>query len=100
MSLRDRLSPVVLRQLTEADIVFCVNVATGERMIYHGLSLMKLIAAGLEGPAGLATLVARVALDYDTDEPEELAALCLVLKGHTDAVDTEDDGTDEGEDAE
>jgi hypothetical protein len=70
--------------IQKADIIIGVNKATGAESVFFGKSLLQIIAAGYEGKQGLRCMVARIPLDFGTDEPEMLAAACEVIKGSQD----------------
>jgi hypothetical protein len=89
MDLSDDVSREVIR---EADIIIGVDKVTGAETIFFGQSLLTLVEGGYEGPEGLEAKVLRVPVDFgaDSDEPEWLAAECLVVKGSQDFVDLEE----------
>ena len=72
----------------EADVVIGVNTSGNgsptDELVFYGRSLLQLIAGGYEGPTGLPLNVLRVPIDFENDDVEVLAALCLVEKGHHD----------------
>lgn len=72
-------------QIERADIILGVNKVNGNETVFYGASMLKLIAGGDEGPKGHPLNVLRVPLDFDSDDPERLAAACLALKGSCDA---------------
>jgi hypothetical protein len=82
--------PIFISQevMEQADVVFGINKASGERTVFYGKSLLDLIASGYEGRAGLPLNILRVPIDFATDEPERLAAALFLVKGMHDAKNT------------
>jgi hypothetical protein len=74
-----------LEEIRSADVVIGVDLKTGDETVFYGLSLLRLIAQGLE-PEVLGLKVLRVPIDWDTDEPKQLAAACVAVKGSHDAA--------------
>ena len=53
------------------------------KTVFYGKSLLELITHGYEGKGGKAKIV-RVDVNWNSDDPEKLAAACLAVKGHHD----------------
>ena len=68
------------REISEADIVMGVDRGSGREVVFYGQA--TLWTAGLGGPA-LRLRIVRVSIDF-ISEYEQLAAVCLALKGHYD----------------
>jgi hypothetical protein len=77
----DPQDPKLQRQVREAEIVLGINQATGVPTIFYGRALLARIAH--EGTT--AVKMTCIPLDYETDDPKKLAALCVALKGSCDA---------------
>ncbi|HSB77551.1 MAG TPA: hypothetical protein VLM91_02090 [Candidatus Methylomirabilis sp.] len=67
-------------EIEQADVIIGLNKANGVETVFYGLSLLTLISGGYEGPGGLRPTILRVPLDFNSDEPEWLAAACMTLK--------------------
>jgi hypothetical protein len=65
----------LVARIRPADVVIGVNAKTGEETVYFGLERSK------NHPGGR---VVKVPVDYDSDEPDLLAAACVTAKGSCD----------------
>jgi hypothetical protein len=83
----DPQDPKLQRKVREAEIVLGINQATGAPTVFYGRALLARIAH--EGTT--AVKMTGIMLDYETDDPQKLAALCTALKGSCDAP-TEEEG--------
>ena len=71
-----------------ADIVFGVSISDPDnREVFYGRDLLHLIA---DSGIGSKVAIAEIEIDWDTDDPEILAAVCLTVKGQE--VDSGRDG--------
>ena len=77
----DPKDPKLHRKVREAEIVLGINQATGVPTVFYGRALLARVAQ--EGAT--AVKMTGIVLDYDTDDPKKLAALCVKLKGSCDA---------------
>ncbi len=77
------------QEIEEADVIFGVDITTGEETIFYGESLLMLIASGYEGPKATACIVLRVDVDFNDGsmEPELLALTVKEVKGSCDYLD-------------
>ncbi len=74
-------------QIREADIIIGVNIATGAETIFFGPSPLQLTTAAYEGETEeLRPRIVRIPLDFESDEPEILAAACDAIKGRHDVT--------------
>jgi hypothetical protein len=78
--------------IERADVIIGVDMANDNKTLFYGRSMLKLIAEGYEGPQGVSLTVLRVPVDFNTDDPEWLAAACEAFKG---GCDIPEDGWDE-----
>jgi hypothetical protein len=81
------MSPESMVAFRGADVVLGVNVKTGATTVFYGRPRLKLIIASDRGPDGEWLRIYRIPINFDDDseEPELLAALCQVVKGHYDS---------------
>ena len=90
-------NPAMFPTLTEADLIFGVDVSTGSQFLVFGRELLQTIARG-----GMIRAVKGIVVEIDQDKPygelERLCALVQVIKGHDDYSPSET--IEEGEDEE
>ncbi len=83
-------------ELEKADVIIAVDTTNYSETIFYGKSLLQLAAYGYEisTDSGFPIYnVLRIPLDWDSDEPEVLADLCVTIKGSCDVVSVnQDDG--------
>jgi len=65
----------LLEQIRPAEVVIGVNLENGEEVVYFGREKLQ---TGVKGQ------VVKIPVDYDTDEPDLLAAACVTAKGSCD----------------
>ena len=65
----------LLARIRPADVVIGVDSQSGEETVYYGLQQLK---------AGAKGRVVKIPVNYDTDEPDMLAAACVTAKGSCD----------------
>jgi hypothetical protein len=65
----------LVERIRHADIVIGVNSRSGEETIYFGLKRLEIDAKGR---------IVKIPVNYDTDEPDLLAAACVTAKGSCD----------------
>jgi len=76
-----------------ADIIIGIDDTSHKETIFYGKSLLQLVAYGYEMPTESGFNILRIPLDWDSDEPEMLADLCVRIKGSCDVVSiNQDDG--------
>jgi hypothetical protein len=73
--------PENMRRLEAADVVFGVDVATAEKVLFYGREYFKRIVA--EGTAAPG-LIVEIPIVFESDEYEMLAGACVALKGRHD----------------
>ena len=82
--------------LEKADVIIAVDNTSYRETIFYGKSLLRLAAYGYEMSMGSGFCryhVLKIPLDWDSDEPEILADLCVTIKGSCDVVSiNQDDG--------
>jgi hypothetical protein len=69
-----------------ADLIIAIDNTSHKETIFYGKSLLQLMAYGYERPRGSGYKVLRIALDWDSEDPEILADLCVKIKGSCDVV--------------
>jgi len=65
----------LLARIRPADVVIGVNLHNGEETVYYGLEHLQTGAKGR---------VEKIPVNYETDEPDMLAAACVTAKGSCD----------------
>ena len=70
--------------IQDADIIFGVDTTDQSERIFYGKSWLTTLATDYKRLKGTAVRVLRVPIDWDSDEPEILGAMCMTLKGSCD----------------
>lgn len=89
-------NPAMFPTLTEAELIFGVDLSTGSQFLVYGRELLQTIARG-----GMVRAVKGIVVEIDQDKPygelERLCALVQVIKGHDDFSPSEtiEEGDDE-----